>query len=177
MVEAEAVHAIVLDQEPEVLLEEMNGLRVREVDQRTPRGIALEKAIAGDGPQRVVRRSGMIEDDVEEHGDAVLVTNVDEAFERLGAAVRRFHRVEERRVVTPAVVAGELVHGHQENSRDAEAPQVAAVVAELFRYALERREAGLAKAAGEAPRVQLIHDEIVGARCAPRRRSARGDMR
>ena len=46
--------------------------------------------------------------------------------------------------------------------------EVAAVVADLFRHPFERRRGRVPESGGEAPRMQLIDDEIVGTRCSPR---------
>ena len=124
-VEAEAVDVELAGQVDDVLDEEVPGHVVVEVDHRSPDGVAvvvgaMGDVVLGDLPQDVVAAAAVVEHQIEDDRDAVAMRGVDQLLELVGRAVGGFDGVEERRVVAPADVAGELVDRQQLNGRDAE---------------------------------------------------------
>ena len=134
---------------------------VVEIDHRPPDRVAVvvgavADVVLGDLPQDVVAAAAVVEDQVENDGDAVAMRRVDQLLELIGRAVGRFDGVEEGRVVAPADVARELVDWQQLNGGDAEFIEVvvAAVAVEFLGDPLERRQRGVA--VREPQRMQLV---------------------
>ena len=168
-VEAEPVHAELLEPHADVVLDEVADLAATVVGAGVaPRGdraiVVVEEdsaprslAPAVEAPEVHVGRAPVVVDDVAEDRDAPRVGRVDEALERVGTAVGLFDRVEARRVVAPADLAGELVDGHERDRVDAEVRQVIEAIDAL----VERRRRRLARVEAEGAGMDLHHHEIV----------------
>ena len=119
-----------------------------EVDGVAPRGavaaceVRAELAgVVSDWPEVVV-------DDVENHGETAVMAGVDEAFERVGAAVVFGYGEQVDAVVAPAAIASERRNRHDFDVRDAKLVEVI--------EALDGRVEGACR--GEGPDVHFVHD-------------------
>ena len=91
-----------------------------DVDGRAPRGVHDVGEVGPVLVQHAADRADVVVDDVEDHAEPGAVGGVDEAGQRVGAAVRVLHGRPEHAVVAPVAVAGELVERHQLDVGDAE---------------------------------------------------------
>jgi hypothetical protein len=109
VIEPEAVDVVLVGQVDQVLSEEVAHLRVVEIDHRSPLRVAVEKRLVRDRPQHVVRGAGVVEDHVQDHGQAVRVTDVHELLQCVRAAVAALDCIEIGRVVAPRIFRPDLV--------------------------------------------------------------------
>ncbi len=128
-------------------------------------GVVGRGAIVGGVPVQLRQRAGIggvVEHHVEDDGDAAFVAFVDQQFQRLRCSVIFVQRFVKIRIVAPAVIAFEFVHGHQFDGRDAEAFDV-----------IERIEqVGVVVRVEKVAEQQFVDDEIgffrtLVARCLP----------
>src|SRR5688572_29696321 len=97
----------------------------------TPRGLRptteIDAAVAVSSvvrPQHVVARTGVVVDDVEDHGQTKTVRGVHEPSQCCRSAVSRLGRKKRRWVVTPGPIQRELVNRHQLDRVEAKASHV-----------------------------------------------------
>ena len=124
--------------------------------------VEVEAAIAAlvpavEAPQIKVGRAEMVVDEVKNDGDATRVRRLDEARERVRAAVGALDRERMGRVVAPTHLAGELERRHHLDRVHAEPGEM---VEPLDRPV---EGAGAVLVRRERRDVQLVQDEIVPA--------------
>ena len=92
----------------------------------------------------------VVEHHVQDHRNAPFVTSVDELLELVFGAVGFVHGEIEARIVAPAVVAIELIDGHELQCRDVQFAQIVQRVQQELKGAL----------LAEVPHQQFIDDEV-----------------
>ena len=119
-VEAEAVHAVLLEPAERVLDEEAADGGARVVDPGAPGRVArgVEERL-GIGVEIVPLGSEVIVDDVEEDHETTRMRGVDERAQVVGRPVDGVRRVGKDAVIAPAPVAREMRDGHDLDRREA----------------------------------------------------------
>ena len=125
VVEPETIDVKFASEIREILSEEMAALRMIEIDHCTPGGIAIEERCAGGGPENIIDAASVIEDDIDQDGQAVLVTSIDQFFQRIRATIGMLDRVEKCGVVSPTVARADFVDRQKEDGGNAEIAKVA----------------------------------------------------
>ena len=97
---------------------------VFEVDGVAPGRVVGAGEVRAEFSEVVAVGSEVVVDDVEEDGEAALMSGVDEALESIGRAVGLVRGEEVDAVVAPALHAGEGVDGHQLDVSDAESREI-----------------------------------------------------
>ncbi len=121
------------------------GVGVGDVDALAPR-VARRGQVGSEPRQVVARRAQVVEHRVDQHAQPLCVAGVDEAHQRVGAAVGFVHAVPQHPVVSPTVAAGKGIHRHQLDEVHAEVHQIVQLV-----------DGGVeGPGAGERAQVQLV---------------------
>ena len=90
-----------------------------EIDGFAPRRPVQIREIRTEVRQVISLGAEVVVNDIEHHGDSLLMARVDKFLERGRAAVRRLDRIGIDAVVSPVTVSGKLGHGHQLDGRNA----------------------------------------------------------
>lgn len=96
------------------------------------------REVGAEGGQIVPGRAEVVVHDVEDHTQAQFMGPVDEAFQRLGAAVRFVHGPQRDALVAPAVSPGEGAQGHQLDVGDAQFDEMPEPLGSRVQRALTR---------------------------------------
>ncbi len=162
-VEAEAVEVELLDPVARVREEELadgRGVPAVEVDGGAPLGLVpFGEVVLRELREVVAVRPEVVVDHVEDDGDVLLMSFVDEAAQVVGLAVEPRRREEADAVVAPAEATREIGHRHQLDARHAQARK-------LFQLRRRRRERPFAR---EGADVQLVDDLPLERRALPLR--------
>src|ERR1700761_4856072 len=94
------------------------------IDSSAPRCVVRLRDVWPEFSRVVAYRPEVVIDNVEQHRQATLMSGVDEAFERIRAAIRLIYGIERDAIVSPAMIARKRRDRQQLDVRDAEFGQV-----------------------------------------------------
>ncbi len=140
-----------------------------QVDGAAPGRVVRVREVGPERGEVIPGRAEVVVHHVEHDAQAQFVSAVDEALERLGAAVGLVHGPQGDALVAPAVAAGEGAQGHQLDVRDAQFDEMAEPVGRRVQGALggvradvqlvEDRSGERTPGPGRPPGVPLVVDD------------------
>ncbi|MNT14140.1 hypothetical protein D3C72_1491330 [compost metagenome] len=123
-VQAQPVHAVVLQPHQRVFDEEVAHRLTTKTDGRAPGRLPVgAEELAGIVTEVVALRTEVVVDHVHQHHQAQLVGAVHQAAQLVRRAIGRFRGERQHAVVAPVALAGEFAQGHQLHGRDTQLAQ------------------------------------------------------
>ena len=159
-VEAQAVEVILAQPVESVFDDEAADVQaagVVVIDGVAPGGFVAAGEVGAELREVISLIAQVVVDDIEEDGEAALVSGIDKAAKRGGASVIGLHRVEADAVIAPVAGTGDGVDRHEFDGRDAE-------VAEVIE-ALDGRVEGAS--GGEGADVEFVENEAGQGKSTP----------